>query len=109
MIRARIKETCELAGTQHNGSNIRSLGTIAKSTGVRQVIGISRPSMLFGNDVIDLTPQVGVVFMDQTVFTKTIGKRLNKSSKIGRDKASHCEQCVRARALASRIRCSSFR
>ena len=50
--------------------------------------------MLFRDDMIDLTAEIGVILMDQAVFAQMIRPRLDKSAQAGINIAGHCEQSV---------------
>ena len=69
--------------------------------------GLCQSTMLFGNDVYDLTSEIRVFFENQTVFADPVRLRLNESTEIDADITGHFGQRLRARALTKRITCSS--
>jgi hypothetical protein len=50
------------------GAYVAALETIAISTGVTCIVSISQAPMLFANDMVYLAAEVGIIFMNQTVF-----------------------------------------
>lgn len=108
IIDAWIEEASELAGVGRKGADVGPLETIAKRTSVSQIVGNGETTVLFGNDVIHLASQVGVILVNQAIFAQLISSGFNESAQFGADVAGH-EQRVLARAFAKRIKCSSFR
>ena len=63
--------------------------------------------MFFGDNVIDLAPQIGIAFVNEAMFAEKIRPFGHQSPKADGNVGGHAERSLRARALASRIRCSS--
>ena len=84
-------------------------GSVAECAGVAEIPGVRLAAVLLSDHVIHLASQIRVVRVDQAVFAEAIRPRFDQPAKVRRNIAGHCTQSARARALANRIRCSSFR
>jgi len=97
--------------TNNIDAAIRTVKGIRTGTvNINEVPGFRIESSPFGG-VKDsgLGVKEGVVeFVDQAVFAQMVCPRFENSAQVSTDIAGHCEQSVRARALGSRIKCSSF-
>src|SRR5713101_3733452 len=91
-----------------NCSDVGSFRTIAKGACVGQVLCFGWATVLLGNDVLYLAPEIGVVFVNQAVFAHAVCPRFDEATEISTDIAGHRGQKLRARALARRIKCSRF-
>ena len=80
VVGARVVETRELAGGGRDRPDVRSLGAIAQSASVAEIVSVRPPAVLLRDDVIDVTSEVGVVFVDQAVFAQMIGPRFDDSA-----------------------------
>jgi len=69
-IGARIKKPYENTGSSDNRAHVAAFRPIAKHAGVRQVVSFGLPAMFFADDVIDFTAEVGIVLMNQAIFTE---------------------------------------
>jgi hypothetical protein len=56
--------------------------TIAVQTGISQILGGCQSTVLFADDVIDFASEMGIIFVNKTVFTKPTGPRHDEASQI---------------------------
>lgn len=113
-IRAWVEKTDELTRFRNDRSNVAPLLSIADEAGIGKVVLTRHPAMFFADDVVDLTAEKRVVLMDETVFTKGVRTRCHEPPQIGSYMTgAHAgyvaERYCRARALARRMMCSSWR
>ena len=73
-----------------------------------KVLRDREPAMLFADDVVDLAAKEGVILVNEAVFAESVGSDNGETPQLGRDIGlAHCARRWRARAFASRIKCSS--
>jgi len=76
-VSARIEETNEGAGVPNNRTDVTTFGLIAKGAREGEVFLNCWASVLFADDMIDLTSQTRIVVRDETIFAKSIGPRFD--------------------------------
>jgi hypothetical protein len=93
-------------------SDVGAFGTIAEATSQREVVFRGLSAMLTADDVIDVTSEEGVFLGNLAVLTTVGSSRPDCPSELctdagGTHGAYRAEASRRARALASRMMCSS--
>jgi hypothetical protein len=63
-VRPRIEEPHQFARVRVSRGNVRSFVPIAAEAGKCEILSHGLPFMFFTNDVIDFTPEIGVIFVD---------------------------------------------
>lgn len=106
---SRIEEPGELARGWRDRSDIGTLCAVTECARQTQILCFSEAAMFFRDDMVDLTTKVSIALMDQTVFAQRICSRFDQSAQVRADVTCHWAMKERARALARRIMCSSFR
>jgi hypothetical protein len=79
-VNTRIEETAELSCPPHDRTNITAFVAIAKRTRIGEITLLSWAAVLLANDVVYLTAEVGIIFVNQAIFAQTIGACYNQLS-----------------------------
>lgn len=85
VLRAWIEEEAEPFCLRVEGTEITPLVAIATPASERQVIGLGRAAMLFGNHMIDFMREEGEIGEEQTVFAAISGAINDLASQRHRD------------------------
>src|SRR6476646_10183640 len=81
LVGTRIEESAEVARSGDR-ADVTSFVTIAVHAGISQVFGGCRSAVFFTDDVIDLGAEVGIVFVNEAVFTEPVGSGCNQPPQI---------------------------
>jgi hypothetical protein len=80
---ARIEEAYPFISTGYDRGDVASLVPIADEACIREVVLTRWPTMLFADDVIDLTSEKCVFSVNEAILTKMVRPGGNEPSEIG--------------------------
>lgn len=69
---SRIEKADQLARLGHDRSDVAPLVPVADEAGIGEVVLMRPPTMLFADDVVDLTAEKRIVGMNETIFAERI-------------------------------------
>ena len=65
-----IEEADQRLRSRNKRPRITPFVQVAKETGIREIICLGRPSVLLADNVVDLTSEERILFMNKAVFTQ---------------------------------------
>ncbi len=65
-----VVERAKYAALPLDGSDVAPFVTVAKGTGIRQVVFLRRPAMFFADDVIYFTAKESIGLCNQAILTQ---------------------------------------
>lgn len=84
-----MKEPYDLSRCHVYGSKVAPFTAIADETGPSQISVIRFAAMLYGDDMVWLMRQEGIVFMKKAIFTSMTGALTNQPAKFCRHVFAH--------------------
>ncbi len=106
-IPSRVIKPYNFGWIGYKRTNICSFAPIANSTGVSKVFRNCCSAMLDTNDMIDMKTKKSIIFVHKTILTSMECTFYNFLTEFSGDINTQDFSAFLARALASRIRCSS--
>jgi hypothetical protein len=82
-ILAWIEETDQRARSRDDRSNVAPLVSVTREARIREIALRGLSSMLFADDMIDLTTEERIVRVDEAVFAEVVGSCRHKPPEIG--------------------------